>query len=193
MRDSDIREHLHSVLGRMHGKDPDTRIIDELGLLQGMSRVDVAVINGHINGYEIKSALDTLERLPHQRDVYCQVLDTVTVITAESHLDRIMEIVPDWWGIWVVRQSRVNHVKLRAVRESSFNPSVDSYSIAQLLWRDEMLEILKTLGLERGMLSRPRRDLQRKLAENVEKDLLKSLVRECLKARTGWRSDAQRT
>ena len=66
--------------------DPQTLIVEELGIRQGAARVDVAVVNGSLHGYEIKSARDTLERLPKQSELYSSVFDTITLVTAENHL-----------------------------------------------------------------------------------------------------------
>jgi hypothetical protein len=63
MRDGDIRAALHAHLIVEHQEEPDTRFLDELSLC-GLVRVDVAVINGTLAGYELKSDQDTLRRLP---------------------------------------------------------------------------------------------------------------------------------
>src|SRR5438045_2701845 len=99
MRDIDIRLALRSSIEREHGGDADTRIVEELGLCQGIARVDLAVINGNVHGYEIKSEHDTLARLPAQTHTYNQVLDFVTIVTAPAHAHKIRCIVPKWWGV----------------------------------------------------------------------------------------------
>ena len=48
-KDQDIRSVLNQKLEKKY-RDADTIIINELGLLQGLCRVDVAVINGIIHG-----------------------------------------------------------------------------------------------------------------------------------------------
>ena len=68
MRDCDIRKALRKRLEEAHKGESGTRIVEEFGLCQGRARIDVAVFNGFINGFEIKSARDTLKRLPGQRD-----------------------------------------------------------------------------------------------------------------------------
>ncbi len=52
--------------------DADTLVVDELDLC-GLTRVDVAVVNGHLSGFEIKGSTDSLRRLPGQVTVYSQV------------------------------------------------------------------------------------------------------------------------
>lgn len=193
MRDRDIREHLLKELAEKHSNEPGTLILSEMGLCQGEARVDVAVVNGYINGYEIKSARDTLERLPKQCETYCRVLDTVTLITTENHFDRLTNLVPEWWGIWIAYTARKGTIDFHKVRDSTCNPAVDPYAVAQLLWREELLELLRQLNLHRGMLSKSRRVLVRHLVANVELKELQGLVRGQLKSRTGWRSDLLRT
>ena len=51
----------------MLGENPNSRVVDELELLRGVVRVDVAVISDTLHGYEIKSASDNLIRLPNQQ------------------------------------------------------------------------------------------------------------------------------
>ena len=75
-KDQDIRSVLNQKLEKKY-RDADTIIINELGLLQGLCRVDVAVINGIIHGYEIKSEADTLERLPLQAKLWINLLWSV--------------------------------------------------------------------------------------------------------------------
>ncbi|MFH2029620.1 MAG: sce7726 family protein [Bacteroidota bacterium] len=67
---------------------------DELDLCSGLSRIDVAVINGVIHGYEIKSEEDTLKRLPIQMSFYNKSLEKITVATNPVHLNKIKEFVP---------------------------------------------------------------------------------------------------
>src|ERR1700674_1251921 len=70
LRDSEIRAALRAKLHSIHSQDPETVVIDELSLCQGDARVDMAVVNGSLSGYEIKSDRDTLTRLPRQLAVY---------------------------------------------------------------------------------------------------------------------------
>ena len=51
----------------------------ELGLSPFQAVQNIAVINGHLHGYEIKSERDSLRRFHRQERIYSQVLDFVTV------------------------------------------------------------------------------------------------------------------
>lgn len=104
-RDIDIRQKLHKELSSQYKNRTDTIVVDELNLCQGDARIDIAVVNGKIHGYEIKSESDTLERLPNQISIYNQVMDTVTIVTAEKHLEKVKQLIPAWWGIKIVEKN----------------------------------------------------------------------------------------
>lgn len=161
-------------------------VIEELGLCEGRARVDVATIGSEIVGYEIKSDRDTLVRLPSQAETYSRVFDRVVVVTGTSHTGAIENNVPKWWGI-VEAASKDGQVTLTLRRESRTNPAVDAFALAQLLWRDEALQLLAERGLDRGMRSKPRRHMWQALAAHLSVDELRKVVRVCLGRRVGWR------
>lgn len=189
MRDRDIRAALRMELGAEHAGCADTLIIEELGVCEGDARIDLAVINGALNGIEIKSGRDTLERLPAQQEIYSRVFDTVLIVAAPSHLDQVSKQVPAWWGISTAH-SMGDRVVLSRVREPRENPTVDPHSLVKLLWRDEALAILEQLGEADGMRSKPRKVLWERLANVLALDDLRACVRRTLKARTKWRGRA---
>lgn len=186
-KDVDIRASLHLILNKEHENEPDTLILNELSLCQGDARIDVAVVNGAINGYEIKSESDTLARLPVQSEFYNKVFDKVTILSASKYLEGINDIVPEWWGITQAEKEEDGVVHFFVVREPQQNENVDSLALAQLLWRDEAITILKERGLHKGLLSKPRTVLWSALAEKIPVKELQDEVRKTLKARTNWR------
>jgi hypothetical protein len=189
MRDIDIRRKLR-VDRRLHFGEADTRIVEELGLCQGIARVDIAVVNGSIHGYEIKSERDTLERLPAQIDIYSRALDLVTVVTAPTHVEKVRKMVPQWWGIWTAVQGKEG-LRLRSSRKALQNPDVIPFALAQLLWREEALEVLDKYGLANGMRSKPRQELWHRLASGLPLEDLGNIVRDRLRRRgANWRPPA---
>lgn len=191
MRDHDVRTALREHLTAEHAADmATTLLIDELGLC-GETRVDMAVVNGSLSGYELKSARDNLDRLPGQVETYGRVLDYVYLVVADNHLDQARRIVPPWWGV-VVAKAGQNGVVLKQRRKARRNPSVDPYSVAQLLWREEALALLTARGLDRGYRAKPRHLLWQRIAEHLELDDLRNSVRETLRARRGWRESPAR-
>jgi hypothetical protein len=189
MRDRDIRTGLHRELKRAHRRyASETLFIDELGLCQGNARIDLAVVNGSLSGYEIKSERDTLQRLPHQVEVYSKALDYVTIVASESHIVKTVDLIPEWWGV-LATQSQQGDISFRLVRQPQENPSVDPYSVAQLLWRPEVVKILGDLGVKKGVTGKSRRVLWQTLAETLPIDELRDRVRHTLKVRERWRVD----
>jgi hypothetical protein len=186
MRDPEIRSVLHSRLAaREAGKD-NVRIVDEMNVLAGECRIDVAVINGRLEGFEIKSERDTLERLPRQVEAYGRIFDRVTVVCAERHLEPILATVPSWWGIDIAKADGTNDVKLVRRRRARANRDVEPEAVARLLWRGETLAALTELGAAHGLRSKPRQALWAALAEVLPQTKLRALVRERLRARKDW-------
>lgn len=183
MRDIDVRRVLCCQLVAMHKNDPQTLIVEELGIRQGAARVDVAVVNGSLHGYEIKSARDTLERLPKQSELYSSVFDTITLVTAENHLDGALSVIPDWWGIVLVRKERKT-LKLSLVRETKPNNAVDPMALAELLWKEEALGLLQERDAAEGYLSKPRREIWKAVCEIYSTQELREAVRLFLKRRS---------
>jgi hypothetical protein len=186
MRDIDIRIALrrHELL---HCGEPDTRVVEELGLCQGTARIDIAVVNGSIHGYEIKSAYDTLMRLPGQIEIYSRALDFVTIVTAETHADKVRTAVPEWWGLWVTLCS-ASKSPFEILREARQNIDVQPIALAQLLWREEALRALEDRNLATGMRGKPRQQMWRVLAAELPLQDLSAIVRKTLKLRgSNWR------
>jgi hypothetical protein len=185
VRDPEIRAELHKRLQLRHANDENVRIVDEMGVLTGECRIDVALINGRLEGFEIKSEGDSLARLPRQVQAYGRVFDRLTMVCAERHLEAALSLLPDWWGIEVAekRGSRTRIVRKRAARA---NPDIEPRAIAQLLWRSEALAALEHRDAASGLRSKPRRTLWWALAEGMPRRELRALVREALRARRGW-------
>jgi len=192
--DSTIRAALKKKLEEECVQHIDTKIIEELGIVHGTARIDVAVVNGVIHGYELKSDKDTLKRLPGQIEVYNSVLDKVTLVVGKNHLHEAISIVPDWWGITVAKVGDPNRgVSLYSIREADFNPHQDrAVAMAALLWRDEALGILEKIGQADGVRSKTREEIYVRLAKALNPEILAENVRSHLRSRIDWRSETQR-
>ncbi len=188
MNDAEIRLALKNSTLAHHLVDSETVVVDELGLRHGISRVDVAVVNGLMHGYEIKSDKDNLLRLRGQISVYSSVLDLATLVVGSKYLEAASEMIPLWWGIDVASKDKTGTVIINSVREATLNPEVDSLSVAKLLWRDEALAFLEELGAADGYRSKPRLALYKRLVCVAEEEALKARVRRQLKCRIGLRS-----
>jgi len=182
MRDSDVRRAVKNWLGAEYAHDPDSYIVEEMGVWSGTVRIDVAVINGSLSGYELKSDRDTLERLPHQRDIYGHVFDYLHLIVGKRHAEDAKRLLPEWWGIKIAVAAG-DAVVLLPHREAAENPTPDPYLIAELLSKDEAVSVLADAGLAKGWRSKPIRLIHERLAAELPLRDLKDRVRTILKAR----------
>ena len=101
----------------------------------------MAVINGELVGYELKSDSDTLERLPYQSEIYSKVFDRVTMVAGAKHYKKALAMVPRWWGCNVATMHD-GVVTLKAVRTAKPNPTLDVRVLVQLLLKEEAIALL---------------------------------------------------
>jgi len=185
-----LRQALKRRLQIEHGGTPDTLVIEELGLRHGLARIDLAVVNGSLHGFEIKSGCDRLTRLPTQARVFSEVLDRVTLVLAERHVGGALQVVPEWWGL-LTATCGDREVVFSEVRKGGTNPAPDQVALAKLLWRDEALVFLNTIGQGAGYATKPRAAVYARLATVTTRPELKARVRHCFLNRSDWRSGAR--
>ncbi|HIG74972.1 MAG TPA: hypothetical protein EYQ24_10460 [Bacteroidetes bacterium] len=161
-------------------------VVDEMGVCRGDARVDVAVVNTALHGFEIKSERDTLARLPRQVELYGRVLDYASLVAAQGHANRAKAIIPPWWAVWTAEWSREG-VRLTLEQEGARNPNVDSFSLAMLLWKSELAHLFETVFGEVPARRATRPLLAREIAKYLQPEELGSAVRAQLKVRQGWR------
>ena len=184
--DKTIRPTLRSYLENKYRDNQKITIIDELGVNHGSSRVDMAVMDGIIHGYEIKSDKDSLLRLPLQIEAYNAVFSSVTIVTGRHHLEAVIDMVPEWWGILLAKHSSAG-VALSEIRDCLPNDSQNPIALARLLWRDEALGILQELNEAKGFRSKPRGVIYEKLASLLDTKTLQELVQKILLSRVNHR------
>jgi hypothetical protein len=191
VRDIDVRKALKREVLKQHEHDTDTLVLHELGLRHGAARVDVAVVNGSLHGYEIKSDSDTLDRLPLQIATYGLVLDKATLVVGERHAEKAIALLPTWWGIKIATEGPRGGISLHEPKRGRMNPSVDPIAVAELLWSNEVRDILRELGFVEKDLRKPRAYLYRELASLMDVNDLRDVTRSVLKRRANWRCQPQ--
>jgi hypothetical protein len=174
------------MLSVQYASDPNTKIVEEMGIWSGSVRIDVAVINGELSGYELKSDRDTLERLPLQADLYSRVFDRLALVVGRRHAKKGRDHIPKWWGIVVAEQTEVHGILLTLEREAQRNPTPDPYLVAKLLWKQEALGVLDQYGLAKGWRARDVNEIHRRLVTELDFPMLSAEVRKVLKERDGW-------
>ncbi|MCZ7665173.1 MAG: sce7726 family protein [Thermoleophilia bacterium] len=191
LRDSEIRSAYHRKYLRDYHDDPRVLVVDELGLQHGKCRADIAVMNGRLAAYEIKSDLDSLSRLHSQVHGYNAVFDRITLVVTQRHLQQAATLIPPWWGLVSTARGKRGGIHFTTVRRSQANPEVDSFCVAQLLWREEAREILLGLGLAERELRGNRAELYDLVVKRLSPQALRHQVREKMKSRSNWKGPSQ--
>lgn len=187
MNDRDIRIALKAEFMQRFTKDDDTFLLEELGIRHGLARIDLVIMNHQLHGYEIKSDLDSLKRLPSQIMAFSSVMDRMTLVVGYKHAYDALIIVPEWWGVRLAEKKRQNGtVVFSEARPARNNPKVDPYAVASLLWRNEALAILDEAGVANGVRSKRRRELYKRLVDLIDPDSLRFKIRQALRSRKEW-------
>jgi len=114
----------------------------------GDNRADLAVVDTKVRGFELKSASDSLARLPCQVTAFGRVFDFMTLVADSSHLQAAEILVPGWWGITEACSGQ-NGVTVRQRREPRENPGVDRIARLMLLWHCDLVDVASQFGLTR--------------------------------------------
>jgi hypothetical protein len=152
----------------------------------------VAVVNGALHGYEIKSSADNLDRLPAQVKAFDEVFDFLTLVVAGRHLRTSLAFLPPSWGV-IEACDEISGVQLRRHRSPDRNDQLNPRAIAGLLWRDELLSILEDRGSDKGVRAASRAALIDRVVGALLIDDLSRVVRETIRARRSWRVGPPRT
>jgi hypothetical protein len=185
--DAEIRTALHRKVLRAFHRCNDTLVIDELGLAHAKARIDVAVINGNVHGFEIKSAADTLTRLPQQLELYEQCLEKLTIVCAEKHIPGVRDLAPRWCGITKVTIGPRGGIVFITVREPKRNHNIQPYRLAHLLWRSEAVALLTQANASPKLLRAPRKTLYKSLAAQFSVAEITAFIKQSMASRQDWR------
>jgi hypothetical protein len=178
MCDREIRFELDAWLANEFAYDTTTVICHELVIPRPSARIDVAVVNGLLAGYEIKSDLDTLLRLPRQVLSFSLVFERATLVTTATHAVKARALIPSWWGILVFDQTK----GFLRIKRGRLNRGINGECAMHLLTRSELIEIAKkhSCPVKRDMRKAV---LAKIVSETVKMPLVMHSVRETLKSR----------
>lgn len=191
MNDLEIRQNFHKKKLYRYHANKDTIVIDELGLNHGKSRADIAVINNFLIGYEIKSNSDSLLRLKQQIQAYNSIFDKSYIVVGNRYEKIIHKYIPEWWGIIVSEKGKKDAINFNLIRKAYKNKNIKSISIARLLWREEVVEILKHNQFPEKFLREPRAILYEFLIDIYNIHELQKITIKYLKKRKNWRHPEQ--
>ena len=174
LRDSQIRPVLLRELESRFCDPEHDLILQEFGC--NAARVDVAVVNGAFHGFEIKSDRDSLERLGGQIAEYGKIFDYVTLVSGKRLLRSARNKVPTWWGIRVAVDYG-DSVRIRELRKPKKNLNLDPYSLAEMLWKREIIQCLRRAGNTHISARQPVDELRSEITRILPIEMLAAEVR----------------
>ncbi len=183
LNDPAMREILFETIeSEYEAKHEPVRVFEELVI--GKSRADAIIVTGErILGFEIKSDRDSLTRLEKQVHNYDRFCDYCYIVTGLHFIDRIEEHVPEHWGIYDILEDEEGKLHIEMYREAERNPAerptVKLKNQMNLLWRSELMNIVKRFGI-RGYSSRNKHKLRDLIVDKIGKEQSKQLTCELL-------------
>lgn len=175
--DKTIRNVLVHQLKKTYQGHSDTSIISEFTLSETGTRADIAVVNGSLHGFELKSDLDTLNRLPSQMQGYNAIFDKITIVVGKKHVVKTIQEIPEWWGIIIAKDIGKKNPILIKVREPLQNQNQNLLAILKLLWKNELIFLLKSENLYSKLSSANKNRLCEIIINKIESQKIKDYVR----------------
>lgn len=185
MRDTDVRPALVAAVARRVGAKPHV-LVPEVDVRWSVpARMDALLVADRISGFEIKSDVDSLTRLPRQIEAYGAVVERAVLVVGDRHLAAGTTAVPEWWTIWGARW-RNDTVVIREVRRGRLNPSLDPLALTTFMSRDDLSEALRARGFTR-LSTYSVDELRQLLAGNVSPRETVRLARAAMLGNALWR------
>lgn len=159
----------------------DAVLINEMVVANWSRRADIAVVNGRLYAFEVKSDLDTLQRLDGQISAYLDRFDKVTVVTTRKFSSLIFERMPPEVEIWEA-SSDGGEVSLRVARRGKTKEITCKRTLCGFLLKSEIISFLRQRNDQLALQDMSRENLILLVKPYPLKEL-RSYVLACLKAR----------
>lgn len=154
----------------------DVVIINELALEFFSRRADIALVNGSIEFFEIKSEADTLTRLPGQIETFSKFCDKLHVVGAACHIENILKNVPENVAVWQLD----TQAGIKIIQRGRKNILRDKKSLLKLINGQELKQVLARNGVKAESNRRKHMD---DAVQDISAEELRSGVLEVLKRR----------
>lgn len=128
------------------------------------SRTDFLVINGDTKSFEVKSKIDTLKRLNKQVSDYGDVFEFNTVVIDKVHLSNVIEIIPEYYGIWYFEGS-----KKIVYRAAEYSPKINATEQLGLFNKKELMKSFGSVDRDKILASTDSAKINQELKEMLKK------------------------
>jgi len=118
----------------------DTILLNEFKI--GNSKADAVLVNGTNKVFEIKTELDSPDRLSTQLNDYYKAFSEVYIIVHHSHVHKYLQVVPQQVGIMEFDQNKIQLIRSACVDHSN----LDAATMMKALRKEEYLHVVKQLS-----------------------------------------------
>lgn len=148
----------------------------------GDAKADFVFINGCSEVFEIKTPLDTLNRLSKQLNMYFKVFDKVSLLIDKKYIDILKELdCYKYLGIFLLENKKIIQIK-----EAKLNTHKLDYILAfNILRKEEVINVIK-YEFNKNISYLPNIELSliaRELFNKIDEDKARGYIREELKKR----------
>lgn len=157
---------------------------DEVSLFEFVvdsNRLDFGRVNGQSYAYEIKTELDSLDRLSSQVESYSQAFEHVWVVVHPTHLGRVAAMIPSYCGIQTYRLGP-GDCEFRTEREAGDSPNLNAEVQVRNLSSRDLAYVLRSIGRRVPRYRDERADL---VLQELAEDEVNELFKQAVKAKYG--------
>lgn len=187
LRDSDIRSALAQRIAKQQ-QGREFLFVSEIDVQGGWpGRIDqVLITRRQIQGFEIKSDVDSLRRLPVQVQAYSPVLERATLVTTTRHVDAARALIPRWWGILMASRGNDGSVRIAPLRPAGANPELDVFQVTTFVSRELIVKHLRAQAV-RGTSRHDVYSLRQLLVDSNTRGQVLAFARKVMMERSDWR------
>lgn len=173
-KNSFLNEWLIKELGKSN-----SNIFNEFRV--GNAVADLVMFNGHSKVFEIKSELDTDNRLELQLENYHLVFNQIFIIVPESKLDTYLKYNEN---VGLITYSNLRTNKFALIRDAATNLNIDPGTIMNILRTTEYKSLVKSFyGSLPKMTSFSQYEICKKLVQEIPTEQLNDLFIQLMKRR----------
>jgi hypothetical protein len=166
-------------LVKEHLKNEDEITVFEMYV--NSSRLDIGRINGESYAYEIKTELDSLEKLHKQVEDYSKAFEHIFIIVHPKHLQKAIDMIPSFCGI---KTYYLDGLKccFKLIRPSEVSPNLDCRIQLMFLASKDLENMIKEHSIK-APRKRPEREAW--LLENCDAKEINRLFKISVKKKYG--------
>jgi hypothetical protein len=127
------------------------------------SRTDFLVINGDTKSFEVKSKIDTLNRLSKQVIDYGDVFEYNTVVIDKCHLNKVVKLLPEYYGIWYYEKN-----KKIVYQEAKYSPKINPLEQLGLFNKKELLKSFNSFDIDFILKTNQPADINQSLKDTLK-------------------------